>query len=40
MMLGRLEQESASALATKQNFNKVVKKMLEDRLKELEGGKQ
>jgi hypothetical protein len=38
--LGRIEQQAASAPAEKQNFFKVVKKMLEDRLKELEGGKQ
>jgi predicted Zn-dependent peptidase len=39
-MLGRMDQRAASAPAEKQNFFKVVKKMLEDRLKELEGGKQ
>jgi len=39
-MLGRLEQQAASAPADKQNFIKVVKKMLEDRLKQLEGGNQ
>ncbi|HYJ87950.1 MAG TPA: pitrilysin family protein [Pyrinomonadaceae bacterium] len=38
--LGRIEQQAGSAPAEKQNFYKVVKKMLEDRLKELEGGKQ
>ena len=38
--LGRIEQQAGSAPADKQNFFKVVKKMLEDRLKELEGGKQ
>jgi len=40
MMLSRFEQEAGSAPADKQNFIKVVKKMLEDRLKQLEGGKQ
>lgn len=40
MMLGGIDQRAASAPADKQNFFKVVKKMLEDRLKELEGGKQ
>src|ERR1700674_5745242 len=40
MMLGGIDQRAASAPADKQNFYKVVKKMLEDRLKELEGGKQ
>jgi predicted Zn-dependent peptidase len=40
MMLGSVDQRAASAPADKQNFFKVVKKMLEDRLKELEGGKQ
>ncbi len=39
-MLGRIEQQAASAPADKQNFIKVVKKMLEDRLKQLEGGNQ
>ena len=38
--LGRIEQQAGAAPAEKQNFFKVVKKMLEDRLKELEGGKQ
>ncbi len=38
--LGRIEQQAGAAPAEKQNFYKVVKKMLEDRLKELEGGKQ
>ena len=37
-MLSRIEQQAGSAPADKQNFIKVVKKMLEDRLKELEGG--
>ncbi|MEK6281159.1 MAG: pitrilysin family protein [Acidobacteriota bacterium] len=40
MMLGRIEQQAASAPAEKQNFFKVVKTMLEDRLKQIEGGKQ
>jgi len=39
-LLGRIEQQAGAAPAEKQNFFKVVKKMLEDRLKELEGGKQ
>jgi predicted Zn-dependent peptidase len=39
-MLQGVEQQAASAPAERQNFIKVVKKMLEDRLKELEGGKQ
>ena len=38
--LSRLDQQAASAPADKQNFFKVVKKMLEDRLKQLEGGNQ
>ena len=38
MMLSQLEQQASSAPADKQNFIKVVKKMLEDRLKQLEGG--
>jgi hypothetical protein len=38
-MLQGIEQQGASAPAEKQNFIKVVKKMLEDRLKQLEGGK-
>ncbi len=38
--LGRIEQQAGAAPADKQNFFKVVKKMLEDRLKELEGGNQ
>jgi hypothetical protein len=38
MMLAQIEQQGASAPADKQNFVKVVKKMLEDRLKQLEGG--
>ena len=39
-MLSRMDQQAASAPAEKQNFFKVVKKMLEDRLKQLEGGNQ
>jgi len=38
-MLQGIEQQAASAPAEKQNFIKVVKKMLEDRLKQLEGGR-
>jgi predicted Zn-dependent peptidase len=37
MMLSRIEQQGASAPADKQNFIRVVRKMLEDRLKQLEG---
>jgi len=40
MMLSRMEQQAGSAPADKQNFFKVVRKMLEDRLKQLEGGNQ
>lgn len=40
MILQSVETRSASAPPEKQNFFKVVKKMLEDRLKQLEGGKQ
>ncbi len=40
MMLPRIEQQMGAAPAEKQNFYKVVKKMLEDRLKQLEGGNQ
>jgi predicted Zn-dependent peptidase len=40
MFLANMEQRAGSAPADQQNFFKVVKKMLEDRLKELEGGKQ
>lgn len=40
MMLSQFEQQAGSAPADKQNFIKVVKKMLEDRLKQLEGGNQ
>ena len=39
-MLSGLEQQAASAPPERQNFIKVVKKMLEDRLKQLEGGNQ
>jgi predicted Zn-dependent peptidase len=39
-MLSQFEQQAGSAPADKQNFIKVVRKMLEDRLKQLEGGKQ
>lgn len=39
-MLSQMEQRAASAPPERQNFFKVVKKMLEDRLKQLEGGKQ
>ena len=35
MMLPRIEQQMGAAPAEKQNFFKVVKKMLEDRLKQL-----
>ncbi|HEV7798018.1 MAG TPA: pitrilysin family protein [Pyrinomonadaceae bacterium] len=38
MMLSALEQQAGSAPAEKQNFIKVVRKMMEDRLKQLEGG--
>ena len=40
MILSRMEQQAGSAPADKQNFFKVVKKLLEDRLKQLEGGKE
>jgi predicted Zn-dependent peptidase len=40
MMLSQIDQRAASAPPERQNFFKVVKKMLEDRLKQLEGGKQ
>ncbi|HEY0077895.1 MAG TPA: pitrilysin family protein [Pyrinomonadaceae bacterium] len=39
-ILAQVEQQGASASADKQNFLRVVKKMLEDRIKQLEGGKQ
>jgi predicted Zn-dependent peptidase len=39
-MLARMDQQAGSAPADKQNFFKVVRKMLEDRLKQLEGGNQ
>jgi predicted Zn-dependent peptidase len=38
VMLSQLEQQAGSAPAEKQNFIKLVRKMLEDRLKQLEGG--
>jgi predicted Zn-dependent peptidase len=38
--LAQLEQQAGSAPAEKQKFFQVVKKMLEDRIKQLEGGKQ
>ncbi|MCA1632253.1 MAG: insulinase family protein [Acidobacteria bacterium] len=37
-ILGRIEQQGASAPADKQDLMKVMKKLLEDRLKQLEGG--
>jgi predicted Zn-dependent peptidase len=39
-ILARVEQQAGSAPADKQKFFQVVKKMLEDRIKQLEGGKQ
>ena len=39
MILQNIETQSGSAPPEKQNFFKVVKKLLEDRLKQLEGGK-
>jgi len=39
-MLSQIDNQAGSAPAEKQNFFKVVKKMLEDRLKQLEGGNQ
>jgi hypothetical protein len=39
-ILGRIDQQAASAPADKQDMIKVIKKLLEDRLKQLEGGKQ
>jgi hypothetical protein len=39
-ILGQVEQQAASAPADKQDMIKVIKKLLEDRLKQLEGGKQ
>lgn len=39
-ILGGVDQRAAAAPPEKQNFYKVVKKMLEDRLKQLEGGNQ
>jgi predicted Zn-dependent peptidase len=38
--LAQLEQQAGAAPAEKQKFFQVVKKMLEDRIKQLEGGKQ
>jgi predicted Zn-dependent peptidase len=38
-MLGQIEQQGASAPPDRQNFIKAVKKLLEERLKQLEGGK-
>lgn len=40
VMLQRIDEQGASAPPEKQNFIKVVRKMLEDRLKQLEGGNQ
>jgi predicted Zn-dependent peptidase len=40
MILAKMDEQAGAAPADKQNFFKVVKKMLEDRLKQLEGGKQ
>ena len=37
-ILGQIEQQGASAPADKQDLMKVMKKLLEDRLKQLEGG--
>jgi predicted Zn-dependent peptidase len=39
MALAQFDQQAAAAPADKQNFLKVVKKLFEDRLKQLEGGK-
>jgi predicted Zn-dependent peptidase len=39
-ILGQIDQQAASAPADKQDMIKVIKKLLEDRLKQLEGGKQ
>ncbi|HVF56276.1 MAG TPA: pitrilysin family protein [Pyrinomonadaceae bacterium] len=39
-ILGQIEQQGASAPADKQDMLKVIKKLLEDRLKQLEGAKQ
>lgn len=38
MMLSQADKQASSAPAEQQNFIKVVRKMLEDRLKQLEGG--
>src|SRR5687768_16062130 len=37
-ILGQIEQQGASAPADKQDLMKAMKKLLEDRLKQLEGG--
>ncbi|MGH9900819.1 MAG: M16 family metallopeptidase [Pyrinomonadaceae bacterium] len=39
-MMAQFDQQAASAPADKQDLVKVIKKLLEDRLKQLEGGKQ
>lgn len=39
-VLGQIDQQAAAAPAEQQNFLKVIKKMVEDRLKQLEGGRQ
>jgi predicted Zn-dependent peptidase len=39
-ILAQVDQQAASAPPDKQNMMKAIKKMLEDRLKELEGGKK
>ena len=39
-MLSQVEQQTGSAPAEKQNFFKLIRKMLEDRLKQIEGGNQ
>jgi predicted Zn-dependent peptidase len=39
-MLSQVEQQAGSAPAEKQNFFKLVRKMLADRLKQIEGGNQ
>jgi predicted Zn-dependent peptidase len=40
VILSRVEEQAATAPPERQNFMKVIKKLLEDRLRELEGGKQ
>jgi predicted Zn-dependent peptidase len=40
MILGQIDQQAGSAPAERQAVLKVIKKLLEDRLKQLEGGKQ